>query len=275
MIPGAIPGKDIHDLISAKCDYAKLDRPDNAVRIRLNNLAVRARNVGKGVEIAYSASTGGGKVYKVSAKDCVMAGWNMLIPYIVPDLPDVQKAALHALVKSPLVYCNVALKNWKAFHATGVTRVMVPSGYFSVFNLSQPVNMGAYKMPRTPDEPMVIRMLRTPGAVGMSEDDQARMGRMELLQTPFETSRKTCARSWAGCLARTVLTPRPTSPASWSTAGRMAMRRNTTRCGTRTTMPRLGRISPHASVSAASRSRIPTAAWVRIPMSPSIKPGVP
>lgn len=67
---------------------------------------------------------------------------------------------------------------------------MAPSGYFSIFNLSQPVNMGAYKMPRTPDEPMIIRMLRTPGSPGMSEDDQARMGRMELLQTPFETFEK-------------------------------------------------------------------------------------
>jgi len=190
LVPGSIPGKDIHDLIMAKCDYGKLDQPGNAVRIRLNNLAVRARNVGKGVEIAYSASAGGGKVYKVAAKDCVMAGWNMLIPYIVPDMPDAQKTALHALVKSPLVYCNVALKNWKAFHALGASRIMAPSGYFPIFNLSQPVNMGAYKMPRTPDEPMVIRMLRTPGSPGMSEDDQARMGRMELLQTPFETFEK-------------------------------------------------------------------------------------
>ncbi|HVU19692.1 MAG TPA: FAD-dependent oxidoreductase [Rhizomicrobium sp.] len=187
LVPGSIPGKDIHDLIMAKCDYAKLDRSSNAVRIRLNNLVVRARNVGKGVEVAYSASAGGGKVYKVAAKDCVMAGWNMFIPYIVPDMPDAQKAALHALVKSPLVYCNVALKNWKAFHSAGVERVMVPSGYFSMFNLSQPVNIGAYRMPRTPDEPMVIRMLRTPGAEGMSEDDQARMGRMDILQTTFDT----------------------------------------------------------------------------------------
>ena len=190
LVPGSIPGRDIHDLITAQCDYGKLDSPGNAVRIRLNNLVVRARNVGKGVEVAYSASAGGGKVYKVSAKDCVMAGWNMLIPYIVPDMPEAQKTALHALVKSPLVYCNVALRNWKAFHAAGVSRMMVPNGYFSVFNLSQPVNVGAYKMPRTPDEPMVIRMLRTPGSIGMSEDDQARMGRMELLQTPFETFEK-------------------------------------------------------------------------------------
>ena len=190
LIPGSIPGKDIHDLILAKCDYAKLDVPGNAVRLRLNNLVVRARNAKDGVEIAYTASAGGGKVYKVRATDCVMAGWNMLIPYIVPDLPEPQKAALHALVKSPLVYCNVALTNWHAFRKLGANRIMATSGYFSVFNLSQPVNLGAYRMPRTPDDPMVIRMLRTPGAVGLSEDDQARMGRMELLQTPFETYEK-------------------------------------------------------------------------------------
>src|SRR4029077_5624821 len=68
LVPGALPGKDIHDLITARCDYAALDRPGNAVRIRLNSLAVRARNADKGVEIAYTRAAGGGKVYRVRAR---------------------------------------------------------------------------------------------------------------------------------------------------------------------------------------------------------------
>ena len=190
MIPGSIPGKTIQDLITAKCDYARLDRPENAVRLRLNNLVVRARNAGKGVEIAYTAAKGGGKVYRLRAKDCVMANWNMFIPYLVPDLPEAQKVALHELVKTPLIYTSVALRNWRAFKKLGVTRVMSPGCYFSNFNLCYPYNLGAYKTPHTPDEPMVIRMLRTPDSPGLPEYDQNRAGRMEILQTPFSAFEK-------------------------------------------------------------------------------------
>ena len=187
LIPGAVSGRDARDIVTASVDYSRLDRPENAVRIRLNTLCVRARNAGKGVEIAYTASAGGGKVYRAQAKDCVLAGWNMMIPYLVPELPDAQKAALHALIKTPLVYTSVALRSWSAFHKLGVRRVESPGCYFSNFSLNAPVNIGAYKSPRTPDEPMLIRMLRTPASPGLPERAQHQAGRAELLATPFET----------------------------------------------------------------------------------------
>ncbi|HEX2592943.1 MAG TPA: FAD-dependent oxidoreductase [Rhizomicrobium sp.] len=187
LIPGAIPGKDAHDIVTARCDYAKLDRPENAVRIRLNQLAVRARNVGKGVEVAYTASRGGGTVLRVRAKACVLASWNMMIPYLVPELPAAQKAALHQLVKTPLVYANVALRNWMAFKSLGVKRIEAPGSYFANVSLNPAINIGGYRSVRSPDEPMLIRMLRTPAQPGLSEHDQHRAGRAELLATPFAT----------------------------------------------------------------------------------------
>jgi spermidine dehydrogenase len=187
LVPGAIPGKDIHDLITAQCDYAKLDQPSNAIRIRLNSLVVRARNTKDGVEIAYTKSSGGGKVMRVRAGCCVMAGWNMMIPYLVPELPDVQKKSLHALVKAPLVYTNVAIRNWTAFKKLGVKHVLCPGSYFCDFDFPPTINIGAYKSPSTPDQPIMLRMLRTPASPGLSEDDQNRAGRAELLATSFET----------------------------------------------------------------------------------------
>ncbi len=185
LVPGAIPAGDIRELVTAKCDYAALDRPQNAVRLRLNSLCVRARNAGKGVEVVYTPSAGGGKLYRVRARDCVMAGWSMMIPYLVPELPQKQKDALHALVKTPLVYASVALRNWTAFKKLGVDRVMTPGLYFSSFNLNPAVNIGGYRSVRSPQEPIVIRMLRTPASPGLPEYDQNRAGRMELLQTSF------------------------------------------------------------------------------------------
>ncbi|MGD0189443.1 MAG: NAD(P)-binding protein [Rhizomicrobium sp.] len=187
LIPGSLSGRDAHDIVTASCDYSRLDRPENRIRIRLNSLVVRARNVRGGAEIAYTPSRGGGAVTRVRAKHCVLAGWNMMIPWLVPELPDAQKQALHALIKTPLVYTSVALRNWTAFAKLGIHYVQAPGGYHSSFSLNPAVNIGGYRSVRSPDEPMLIRMLRTPAKPGLSEQDQNKAGRMELLQTSFET----------------------------------------------------------------------------------------
>ena len=58
---------------------------------------VRARNIGDPaaateVEIVYARN---GALASVRAKACVLAGYNMMIPYLCPDLPEQQKTALH------------------------------------------------------------------------------------------------------------------------------------------------------------------------------------
>jgi spermidine dehydrogenase len=187
LIPGVMPGNTAEDIVTAKANYSRLDRAGNAVRIRLNNLVVRARNVKGGVEVAYTKSSGGGKVFKVSATHCVLANWNMIIPYLVPELPAAQKTALHALIKTPLVYTSVALKNWTSFKKLGIKGVYAPGGYHSSFQLNNPVNIGAYKSARDPKQPILIRMTRTPASPGLPEREQHKAGRYELLATSFET----------------------------------------------------------------------------------------
>ncbi|HEX4079292.1 MAG TPA: FAD-dependent oxidoreductase [Rhizomicrobium sp.] len=205
--PEAMPGKDARDVVTARADYSKLDRPGNNVRIRLNNLVVRARNAGTAVEIAYTASRGGGSVYRVRARDCVLANWNAMIPYLVPELPEAQKAALHDLVKCPLVYTNVALRDWAAFHRLGLRRVHAPGSYHISIALNPAVNIGSYRSVRSPDGPMLIRMARAPASPGLSEYDQNRAGRMELLQTSFETFERNIRDQLARTLGGTGFDP--------------------------------------------------------------------
>jgi spermidine dehydrogenase len=190
LIPGSIEGHDARDIVTAKADYSKLDRPGQGVRIRLNQIAVRVRNAGKLVEIAYTEAKGGKPVMRVRAKDCVLASWNMMIPYLVPELPAAQKSALHKLVKTPLVYTSVALTNWRAFHKLGISRVNAPGGYHTQFGLNNPVDIGGYKAARDPNGPILLRMVRTPAAPGLPEREQHKAGRAELLSTPFETFEK-------------------------------------------------------------------------------------
>jgi len=82
--------------------------------------------------------------------------------------------ALGYLVKVPLVYTNVALANWRAFASLGVDRVHCPGSYHSSVRLNPVANIGAYRAPRSPDEPILIQMVRTPCQPGLSERDQHR-----------------------------------------------------------------------------------------------------
>jgi spermidine dehydrogenase len=147
---------------------------------------VRAVNSGDAVEVSY---VNAGGTFKVRARNCVMACWNMMIPYLCPELPDAQKAALHKLVKTPLVYTSVALRNWEAFNKLKVSRVYAPAGYFSSFSLNWNVTIGGYRSSMSPSEPILVHLTRTPCKpnVGLSEHEQNKAGRAELLETSFAT----------------------------------------------------------------------------------------
>jgi spermidine dehydrogenase len=94
---------------------------------------------------------------------------------------------MHALIKTPLVYTSVAIRNWQAFKKLGVRSVYAPGGYHSYFHLNQPVNIGSYKSERDPAKPILVHMTRTPAQPGLPEREQHKAGRYELLNTPFET----------------------------------------------------------------------------------------
>src|SRR5207302_3974995 len=86
LVPGSAPGSTMEDIVTAKMNYAKLDDPASPVRIRLNSTAIRAAHVGdreiaKEVEVTYVR---GGKARKVRAAQCVLACYNMVIPYLCP-----------------------------------------------------------------------------------------------------------------------------------------------------------------------------------------------
>jgi len=88
----------------------------------------------------------------------------------------------------PLVYTAVAVRNWQAFDRMGLQHISCPGSYFSSVSLSVGEKIGSYASSQAPDQPALIFLLRTPCSPGApTERDQHRAGRMELLQTPFET----------------------------------------------------------------------------------------
>jgi spermidine dehydrogenase len=192
LVPTAARGHTMDDVVLADFDYAKLDVAAAPVRVRLNSTAVavaNARTAGGPVDIGYVRSDA---LHRVAAKHCVLACYNMMIPYIMPELPQAQKQALALGVKLPLVYSNVAVRNWQPFVKLGIDRIYSPYGYFSNTLLDFPVSLGGYRNPRDPSEPMVLHLTRAPLTPnqGLSNVEQFRLGRQQLLVTPFEEFEK-------------------------------------------------------------------------------------
>ena len=115
----------------------------------------------KEVIVDYSTA---GKLYEVRGRACVMACWNMFIPYLVPELSSAQKEALAHNVKAPIVYTNVFLRNWRAFEKLGVGYVDCPTMYHDTVELTEASDLGDLHHARNPDEPIAVRMTRMPAS---------------------------------------------------------------------------------------------------------------
>jgi spermidine dehydrogenase len=191
LIPRALPGDhDMESVVRARLLYQHLDEGDCPVRMRLNSTVVRLEHEGPPekadwVRLAYVS---GGKAFGIRARSAVLACYNSIIRFLMPELPERQKRALAESAKVPLLYTNVFIRNWKAFEKLGVARVSAPGMYHSSVSLDQPVSIGGYQCPKSPEEPVVLHLSRSPATPGvLPRREQLRAGMHELLTTPFET----------------------------------------------------------------------------------------
>jgi hypothetical protein len=84
LVPGGAAGHSMEDVVTARANYARLDDGSSPVRIRLNSTAVKVKHVGdpasaKEVEVTYVR---GGQARRVRGRNCILACYNMIIPYL-------------------------------------------------------------------------------------------------------------------------------------------------------------------------------------------------
>ncbi|HZI82807.1 MAG TPA: FAD/NAD(P)-binding protein [Casimicrobiaceae bacterium] len=186
LIPGAAPGRTMGDVVTAAFDYSKLDRAHALTRLRLASTVVAAHNRAGGVEIGYMHD---GRLRRVRARHCILACYNMMIPYLMKgEIASSQADALALNVKAPLVYVKVAVRNWKPWIERRVHEISNPMGFYSRLKLDYPVSLGGYRFPRSPDQPMVLHLVHVPVARGGDLDLRTRLrtARAILYTTPFE-----------------------------------------------------------------------------------------
>ena len=185
MIPNSIAGSTMEDIVTAKADYSQLDLSDQRVNIRLDSTVISAKNTNDGVEVIYVKQ---GKLYKVSGKKCILACYNGIIPNLCPDLPKKQKEALKYNVKVPLVWVQVAMKNWHMFAKKGISRAICPKSFFNNMYIDFPVSIGEYQYPQSFDDPVVFLMNHVPTRPyeGLTNREQHRKGRYDILKLSYQ-----------------------------------------------------------------------------------------
>ncbi len=189
MIPAALPGKPAMDtIVQAGLAYDRLDEPKAAMRIRLSSVVVRVEHDGPpekaaSVRVAYLRD---GKVHGVRGRTCILACYNGVIPSLLPELPARQREALEYGVKVPMMYNNVLVRQWTAFKALTVTNINAPGMYHTSTSLDPGTTLGGYRGVTTPEEPIIVRMVRNPNRPGLPRREQNRAGQKELLSMSFE-----------------------------------------------------------------------------------------
>ncbi len=204
LIPAAFPGPQSMDtVVAARLDYAKLDDPNSNTRIRLSSPVVNVEHEGKPdrsewVRIAYRNNA---KLTGVRARYAILACYNALIPFLMPEIPAPQKEALAYPVKVPMLYTNVLLKRWTAFQKLGVSRIGAPGMYHPSTFLDPGSTVGGYQGVTTPEEPILFHMTANPNQPGLPRKEQNRIGQKELLSTSFEQFELKIRRQMARMLA--------------------------------------------------------------------------
>jgi spermidine dehydrogenase len=204
LIPDAVPGaKDMNSVVHAQADYSKLDRSDSSMRIRLGSPVLRvehdgAPNKATNVKVAYRKD---GKLHAVRAQNCILACYNAVIPGLLPEIPKVQQQALAYPAKVPMMYNTVLLKNWKAWEKLGVARISAPGGYHTSVSLDPGSTVGGYRGVSTPDQPVLVHLVRNPNKPGLPRKEQNRIGAQELLSTTFADFERRLREQMARMLA--------------------------------------------------------------------------
>jgi spermidine dehydrogenase len=202
LIPDAVPGNTMEDLVLSRVDYDLLDRKSNNTRIRLNSTAVKVGHVDgdRYVDVTYVQN---GETHRVRGQHAVLACYNEMVPHLCSEVPEKQIEAIAYATKIPLVYISVAVRDWKAFENLGYQDFYIPQGtLMHSFGMDFPVSMGGYEYTQKSNEPTVIHGTYVPTTPdqGLTARDQYIAGRKRLYEQSFDELERDIIRQMSGAL---------------------------------------------------------------------------
>ncbi|MFN0184731.1 MAG: NAD(P)-binding protein [Aquabacterium sp.] len=187
--PALVPGTTMESLADARVDYAALDAPDAAVRLRLSATVVGLRHLGppdRAERVALRYVDARGVLREVQARQVLLACWHRVIARLTDELPAAQSKALDLQVKTPMVYANALLRSGEAWARAGIGGLKAVQGFWNLAQLDFPVSMGGVRFAASPAEPLLVHLAKVVATGdGRPPREQAMTGRAQLLQWPF------------------------------------------------------------------------------------------
>jgi spermidine dehydrogenase len=210
LIPEAIAGNEsLEDVCRNAVNFAALDRPEAAARIRLDSTAVWVKHGNAGhedepaksefVTVAYAR---GGKAYRLRARSVVMAGGSWTTRHIVRDLTADRVAAYAQFYRTPCMMANVAVRNWRFLYKMGISGCQWFEGLGSYMQVRKLATCGADAPTIGPDSPTVLSIKVLYSYPGQSTEQQGHMGRAELISTPFRDYERQIRQQFTEMFAR-------------------------------------------------------------------------
>ncbi|MBN9462919.1 MAG: NAD(P)-binding protein [Burkholderiales bacterium] len=183
MVPGAFKGKRLTEVLLDRISFTALDRPGNAVRIRLSSTVVAVKHAGdpakaKKVTVWYERA---GRLYKVSAKGVVLAGQQHVNRHLCRDVPQAYRDAMATFHHAPMLTVNVALRNWRFLDRLGISCARWFEGFGWWTGLRRNVRLdGRETMPLDPGKPVVLTQYNPFLLPGLPFPQQCTAARMQL-----------------------------------------------------------------------------------------------
>ena len=187
LIPGSVPGDSAEDVVTARVDYSRLDRADASVRIRLNSIVARVRNVGD--PSTRSGNTISQRRRRVRRTRAVVRA--RLLQYAdsvsLPGDAGTAEGSAALRRQNPADLYQRGAEELASVQEAWNREGLFAGRIFFVAVLNPTVDIGKYRSPRSPDEPVLVQMVRTPVQPGLPERDQHRAGHYDVLSTSFAT----------------------------------------------------------------------------------------
>jgi spermidine dehydrogenase len=188
LIPESIAGEhSLEDVCRNAVNFAALDRPSAAARVRLDSTAVWVKHDGDPAksEFVTIAYTRGGKTYRVTARSVVMAGGSWTTRHMVRDLPQDHKAAYSQFYRAPCMMANVAVHNWRFLYKMGISGCQWFEGLGNYMQVHKLATCGADAPTISPDSPTVLTIKVLYSYPDQPTEQQGHAGRAEMIATPF------------------------------------------------------------------------------------------
>ena len=180
-------GNSFEEILFNSIDFSALDRPENALNIRLSATAIDVSHAGSAetsdhVNVSYHQD---GEVKRVKAKTLVMGIGGWVARNIASDMPAEISEAYEQFYHSPVLVVNVALRNWRFLERLGIAAGRWFEGFGGFFAIRRPMDTGDLTQPFDPEKPTVMTFYVPFNNPGHPPEVQGAIGRAELLSKSY------------------------------------------------------------------------------------------